>query len=451
LTGDKVYRFFISSTYTDLKDERRAVSRAILEAGHIPVGMELFPANDGTIWKTIEREIRRCDYYIVLVGKRYGSHEPHNLTSYTEREFDFAVNHKIPVIALIHREAGKVLGDKETQASCKRLTKFRQKLEKRNCQYWNNIGDLAGALKSAISYAIKEDPRKGMIEASYEAVAAAVGGHKLSNNAESSKAKAKTTNELRRILEIECIRLSHKIEEINYQETELYYIDKILNHYDGPAKPVGSKRAFYTSYKTTVAFDPHTDEGYILVTTTEEYEVEGKTLNEFRRRFSYSTKASRDCARVIELDINGDKHVDKAILKSYDKKIDEDPYPYRARLKVPTSGNPEKRYRVVFKREARHYMPYYVGECRLIYPAKHMEVHAEIKGQEKDNWLAIINRFFPYSDEDNEAKPSFHNGTATSLSIHHPCLPGTGCVITLRPRNHDVIRAFIDATHSVTT
>jgi hypothetical protein len=43
---DKVYQVFVSSTYSDLKDERRHVSETLAKAGYIPAGMELFPAAD---------------------------------------------------------------------------------------------------------------------------------------------------------------------------------------------------------------------------------------------------------------------------------------------------------------------------------------------------------------------------------------------------------------------
>ena len=33
---------FVSSTFEDLKDERQVAVQAILDAGHIPAGMELF-------------------------------------------------------------------------------------------------------------------------------------------------------------------------------------------------------------------------------------------------------------------------------------------------------------------------------------------------------------------------------------------------------------------------
>jgi hypothetical protein len=46
---------FISSTYSDLIVERQAAVAAILKAGHIPAGMELFTAGNKSQMKTIER------------------------------------------------------------------------------------------------------------------------------------------------------------------------------------------------------------------------------------------------------------------------------------------------------------------------------------------------------------------------------------------------------------
>jgi len=41
---DKRYQVFVSSTYGDLKEERKAVIQAVVEQNCIPAGMELFPA-----------------------------------------------------------------------------------------------------------------------------------------------------------------------------------------------------------------------------------------------------------------------------------------------------------------------------------------------------------------------------------------------------------------------
>jgi hypothetical protein len=64
---------FVSSTYADLKDERRQVSETLAKAGFVPAGMELFPAADQQQLEFIQRVIDRCDYYVVMVGGRYGS------------------------------------------------------------------------------------------------------------------------------------------------------------------------------------------------------------------------------------------------------------------------------------------------------------------------------------------------------------------------------------------
>ena len=51
------YQVFVGSTYEDLKEERSQVIKAILEMGHIPVGMEMFSAGDEQQWKLIARQI----------------------------------------------------------------------------------------------------------------------------------------------------------------------------------------------------------------------------------------------------------------------------------------------------------------------------------------------------------------------------------------------------------
>lgn len=70
---DKKYQVFVSSTYIDLVEERQEVMQALLELDCIPIGMELFPAADEEQWSLIKRLIDDCDYYILIVGGRYGS------------------------------------------------------------------------------------------------------------------------------------------------------------------------------------------------------------------------------------------------------------------------------------------------------------------------------------------------------------------------------------------
>ena len=58
---ERVYRVFISSTQEDLCDERQALIHAILEDGHIPIGMEMFPAGDRQEIEVIKDKIRELN------------------------------------------------------------------------------------------------------------------------------------------------------------------------------------------------------------------------------------------------------------------------------------------------------------------------------------------------------------------------------------------------------
>ena len=51
---DKKLQIFVSSTYTDLIEERQAAVEAILEAGLIPAGMELFKADKPQILSPLQ-------------------------------------------------------------------------------------------------------------------------------------------------------------------------------------------------------------------------------------------------------------------------------------------------------------------------------------------------------------------------------------------------------------
>lgn len=164
---DKRYQIFISSTFLDLQDERQAVLKAILEIDHMPAGMELFPATDDTAWLLIRDVIDSSDYYILIVGGRYGSRDEAGL-SYTEKEYDHAVAAKKPVIPLLHANPDQLPREKtETDSDAwERLNKFRTKVEKKHtCVYWNSADDLKAKVIVGLTAATKRHPAVGWVRA----------------------------------------------------------------------------------------------------------------------------------------------------------------------------------------------------------------------------------------------------------------------------------------------
>lgn len=164
---EKRYQIFISSTFRDLVAERQAVIKAVLELDHMPAGMELFPATDDAAWRLIQDVIDASDYYLLIVGGRYGSLDEAGI-GFTEKEYDYAVEKKKPVIALLHQNPGSLPRDKtETQeAAWAKLEAFRKKVSGRHtCLFWNAADDLKAHAIVSLTSAVKRNPGIGWIRA----------------------------------------------------------------------------------------------------------------------------------------------------------------------------------------------------------------------------------------------------------------------------------------------
>ncbi|MEO4030409.1 DUF4062 domain-containing protein [Chromobacterium vaccinii] len=159
------YQIFVSSTYDDLKEERSQVIKAILEMGHIPVGMEMFSAADEEQWKIIARQIDETDYYVIIVGNRYGSVV--GGISYTEKEFDYAVSKRIPVLGFVIDSSVESLAKHVDTAEEKvaALGKFKNKVKQRPIGFWKTAEELHGKVSIALMKAFNTTPRIGWTRA----------------------------------------------------------------------------------------------------------------------------------------------------------------------------------------------------------------------------------------------------------------------------------------------
>lgn len=164
---EKIYQVFISSTFRDLIDERQAVLKAVLELNHMPAGMELFPAADDTAWQLIKDVIDGSDYYILIVAGRYGSLDEAGI-GYTEKEYDYAVQTKKPVIPFLHKNPDNLPREKtETNdAAWNKLKTFRAKVEKKHtCVYWNSAEELKAQVIVGLTSSVKRHPTVGWVRA----------------------------------------------------------------------------------------------------------------------------------------------------------------------------------------------------------------------------------------------------------------------------------------------
>nr|WP_246802336.1 DUF4062 domain-containing protein [Rhizobium leucaenae] len=159
----KKLQVFVSSTYTDLIDERQAAVQAILKAGHIPAGMELFTASDKSQWDTIKRWIEESDAYMLVLGGRYGSVDPTTKVSYTEMEFDYAAEIGKPMFSVVIKDNaieqkvklhGRSVIEQDHQAE---LKLFREKVLTKISSFFEDERDIKLAVHESLGD-LRENP-----------------------------------------------------------------------------------------------------------------------------------------------------------------------------------------------------------------------------------------------------------------------------------------------------
>jgi Domain of unknown function (DUF4062) len=121
------FQVFVSSTYTDLREERQAAVEAILSAGHIPAGMELFAAGDESQMEVIKQWIDESDVYLLVLGGRYGSIEPTTRKSYIQLEYEYALQQNKPLFSCVMSE--EALNKRLQNVGQAAVDKYGEKLE----------------------------------------------------------------------------------------------------------------------------------------------------------------------------------------------------------------------------------------------------------------------------------------------------------------------------------
>jgi hypothetical protein len=224
---DKRYQVFVSSTYDDLREERQEVIFALLELDCIPSGMELFPAADEDQWTLIKEVIDDCDYYVVIIGGKYGSLHSSG-KSFTQMEYEYAVSKQKPTIAFLHETPGNIPADKTepTDQGKQKLEAFRRLAKTRVVKHWSSPADLGSKVSRSVGQLIKRHPATGWVRA----------------------------NEAVEVAAPEMLRLRERIDELQAQ------IDKAAQQ-----SPEGSEQLAHGNDKYKVNFDVEFDSNGIVV------------------------------------------------------------------------------------------------------------------------------------------------------------------------------------------
>lgn len=160
---ERKLQVFISSTYIDLQDERQAAVQAVLDAEHIPAGMELFKAGNDSQLDVIKRWIQKSDVYMLILGGRYGTIEPNSKKSYTHLEYEYALQLHKPIFAVVLSEA--MLHEKANihpeyfeKENVTQYSEFKKLVLCKMARFINDVKDISAAVLSSL-YDFSKDPK----------------------------------------------------------------------------------------------------------------------------------------------------------------------------------------------------------------------------------------------------------------------------------------------------
>ena len=165
---NKKYQVFVSSTYKDLQEARAKVRDAILSMYHFPVGMELFGAANEEQWQIISETIDSSDYYVLIIGQRYGSLIPEGFPdagiSYTEKEFRYALEKGVPILAFLLDDDVAVKPEYMETENCDKLSAFKTAVKTgRLVEWWKTSDELAQKVSVALYKQTTRTKRPGWI------------------------------------------------------------------------------------------------------------------------------------------------------------------------------------------------------------------------------------------------------------------------------------------------
>lgn len=159
------YQIFVSSTYRDLMEERVKIFESLMSRHiYIPVGMENFEASNRPPWNLIKQRIDECDYMLVIVGDQAGSSGPEGIP-FTEMEYDYARQKKIPVVALLKSDISPVASNPKEIENARLVLAFREKCKLQIVKYWKDANDLANHAAVAVEALVRNSPKSGWIRA----------------------------------------------------------------------------------------------------------------------------------------------------------------------------------------------------------------------------------------------------------------------------------------------
>jgi tetratricopeptide (TPR) repeat protein len=149
-------KVFLSSTYLDLIEHRKAVVNALRTMGEEVDHMEIFGARDEEPTLASLEELDKCDVLVGVYAYRYGTIPKGSKTSVTEQEYFHAMSKEKPILVFVVNEDYD-WPPKKMDESLTKIKKFKAKAAKEHTpEYFTSPDNLASKVVSSVGRLAKK-------------------------------------------------------------------------------------------------------------------------------------------------------------------------------------------------------------------------------------------------------------------------------------------------------
>ncbi|MDD3415825.1 MAG: DUF4062 domain-containing protein [Lachnospiraceae bacterium] len=418
----KKLQVFVSSTFTDLVEERQAAVEAILDAGHIPAGMELFKGGKSKL-KTIYNWIDNSDVYLLLLGGRYGSVDEESGLSFTQCEYEYALSKGMPVFEIVL--ADSFLCTKAALSSRNEIFEkvYRKKYEKfkssillsKSLRFAKNTDNIIAHIHAMLNDIFFDEDYKlvGWIRAN-------------NSNDDLSLCSEKQLRELNLKYHKEILYRRYPFDMSEFANIVCECTDRSIN-VDG---------IYDTFHRVVELFPQMSGLTKIVTTNIMKYSFLSKNHQSFGIRFE-ATKQQAESFVIEKLIIN-EKNYDDELKVDITKNEDRGQLIYEVKsqesIKIPNVPC-NIYYQNSYICPALDFYQAY----RLPFPCKNFSVNIFLRDDMSDNYSILASTFSSFSNvhSDDYRASEMKNFNSCYLTLPSWSLAGAGYVVTIKQKSQD--------------
>ena len=409
---EKKFQIFISSTYEDLKEERAKLVATILKDYHLPIGMEMFSADNVEQWEQIRRTIDSSDYYVLVIKRRYGSMTKDGI-SYTEKEYNYAKEQKIPVLAfIIDKDATIANRDIEDDPDkLVLLNKFTKKVIAENpSEFWKNPDELCTRVSQALHKQFDTNERGGWIK-----------NVETGLNVDVEKMNEQTLIDIKRKVEYEIIRRNKDI-RLAYD-----FVDNI----DEKILHSIRKQTYIDNFNREIVLEIIGEQLKVGITTRIEFLNVGKDINYYSSSPRFETLEQAQNYKHEDFTINGIDYRDK-IISSIECTHENRQFPYLVKNKMPLIYDSDS-ITVVHKTSHKIPVSQFFHVYQLVFPCRSFLTTIIVKGDQSDQYKLKTGTFSSFNVHTYEKHTSeYRKDGVNTITIGKWALPGAGYTVALQ-------------------